>query len=104
MSKMRSCTYPIERFYFFPWAPASHKHEALMRSTRAFINSNHAKELDCSATFLNNLDSLSRNLGPIRFELPFRNWSKADVVRRASELNVPIGRTYSCQLFTEPPW
>ena len=59
-----------------------------------FINSNHAKELDCSAAFLNGLDSLSRNLGPIKFELPFRDWSKADVVRRASELKVPIGRTY----------
>ncbi len=68
-----------------------------------FINSNHAKELDCSATFLNGLDSLSRNLGPIRFELPFRDWSKADVVRRASELKVPIGRTYSCQLFSDTP-
>src|ERR1700730_12651174 len=57
-----------------------------------FINSNHAKELDCSATFLNGLDSLSGNLGPIRFELPFRDWSK-----------IPIGRTYSCQLFSDTP-
>jgi len=68
-----------------------------------FINSNRAKEIDCSATFLNGLDSLSRNLGPIRFELPFRDWSKADVVRHASELKVPIGKTYSCQLFSDTP-
>lgn len=68
-----------------------------------FINSNHAKELDCSAAFLNNLDSLSRNLGPVRFELPFRDWSKADVVRRANELRVPVGKTYSCQLFSDTP-
>ncbi|ABE38836.1 ExsB [Rhodopseudomonas palustris BisB5] len=68
-----------------------------------FINSNHAKELDCSAAFLNNLDSLSRSLGPVRFELPFRDWSKADVVRRANELRVPVGKTYSCQLFSDTP-
>jgi 7-cyano-7-deazaguanine synthase len=68
-----------------------------------FINSNHAKEIDCSASFLNGLESLSRDLGPIRFEMPFRDWSKADVVRRARELDVPIGRTYSCQLFSDTP-
>jgi len=68
-----------------------------------FINSNHAKELDCSATFLNGLDALSRNVGPVRFEMPFRNWSKVDVVKRARELGVPIGETYSCQLFSDVP-
>jgi len=68
-----------------------------------FINSNHAKELDCAAAFLNGLDSLSRNIGPVRFELPFRDWSKADVVRRASELRAPIGKTFSCQLFSDVP-
>ncbi|WP_315765253.1 MULTISPECIES: 7-cyano-7-deazaguanine synthase [unclassified Bradyrhizobium] len=68
-----------------------------------FINSNHAKELDCSAAFLNGLESLSHNIGAVRFEFPFRDWSKSDVVRHASELRVPIGKTYSCQLFSDIP-
>jgi 7-cyano-7-deazaguanine synthase len=68
-----------------------------------FINSSHAKELDCSATFLNGLDALSRNVGAVRFEMPFRDWSKVDVVGRARELGVPIGKTYSCQLFSDVP-
>jgi 7-cyano-7-deazaguanine synthase len=68
-----------------------------------FINSNHAKEIDCSTNFLNGLESLSSNVGAIRFELPFRDWSKAEVVKCAMELKVPIGTTYSCQLFSDTP-
>jgi len=69
----------------------------------AFINSNHAKELDCAADFLNQLDALSQNVGPVRFKMPFRNMSKAEVVRTAIELHVPFGSTYSCQLFSDTP-
>jgi 7-cyano-7-deazaguanine synthase len=68
-----------------------------------FINSNHAKELDCSAEFLNGLDSLSRDVGPVRFEMPFRERSKAEIVQLAKQLGVPIGRTYSCQLSSDIP-
>ena len=68
-----------------------------------FINSNHAKELDCSATFLNQLDGLAENVGPVRFHMPFRNWSKAQVVAEAVRLNVAIGQTFSCQLFSDTP-
>jgi len=31
--------------------------------------------------------------------LPFREWPKAKVVAEAVRLGVPIGATYSCQLF-----
>jgi 7-cyano-7-deazaguanine synthase len=68
-----------------------------------FINSNRAKELDCAAAFLNGLDSLTRNIGPVRFEMPFRDWSKADVVRAARRFGVSIGKTFSCQLFSDVP-
>lgn len=69
----------------------------------AFINSNHAKELDCSANFLNQLDALSQDVGPVRFEMPFRDMSKAEVVAAAVRLEVPLGLTYSCQLFSDTP-
>lgn len=68
-----------------------------------FINSNHAKEIDCSTAFLNGLDSLAAGVGAVRFALPFRDWSKAQVVREAMRLNVPIGTTYSCQLLSDVP-
>jgi 7-cyano-7-deazaguanine synthase len=68
-----------------------------------FINSNHAKEIDCSAGFLNELDELAANVGPVRFIIPFRTWSKAQVVSEAVRLNVPIGITYSCQLLSDTP-
>mgnify|MGYP003936121009 FL=1 len=68
-----------------------------------FINSNHAKELDCSAAFLNSLDALAESVGPVRFHMPFRHWSKSQVVAEAIRLGVPIGLTYSCQLFSDTP-
>ena len=68
-----------------------------------FINSNHAKELDCSAAFLNSLDALAQDVGPVRSHMPFRRWSKSQVVAEAVRLGVPIGTTYSCQLFSDTP-
>jgi len=68
-----------------------------------FINSNHAKEIDCSAAFLNGLDALAAGVGAVRFATPFRDWSKAQVVNEAMRLNVPVGATYSCQLFSDTP-
>lgn len=69
----------------------------------AFINSNHAKELDCSAAFLNSLEALAENVGPVRIRLPFREKSKTEVVRLAVQLGVPIGATFSCQVFSDTP-
>ena len=68
-----------------------------------FINSNHAKEIDCSASFLNGLGELAENVGPVRFQIPFRNWSKAQVAAEAQRLRVPIGTTFSCQLLSDTP-
>jgi 7-cyano-7-deazaguanine synthase len=68
-----------------------------------FINSNHAKEIDCTAEFMNKLDGLSEAIGPVRFKSPFRYSSKAEVVREAVRLGVPIGRTFSCQASSKLP-
>jgi 7-cyano-7-deazaguanine synthase len=68
-----------------------------------FINSNHAKELDCSSAFLNNLGVLAENVGAVRFHTPFRDKSKKDVAALAHQLGVPIGRTYSCQVYSDIP-
>lgn len=63
----------------------------------AFINSNHAKEIDCSNNFFNNLENLLSEYGSVKIEMPFRNLSKFEVAKLGVKLNVPIGQTFSCQ-------
>ena len=69
----------------------------------AFINSNHAKEIDCSARFFELLSAVLADFGGIEVNLPFRENSKLDVVRLAIEHDVPIGLTYSCQAAADVP-
>ncbi len=63
----------------------------------AFINSNHAKEIDCSSTFFDSLDVLLQDYGSVKIEMPFRNFSKYDVAQLGIEVNAPIALTFSCQ-------
>lgn len=63
----------------------------------AFINSNHAKEIDCSSTFFNKLENLLSVYGSVRIEMPFRDLSKYEVAKLGIKCNAPIGSTFSCQ-------
>jgi 7-cyano-7-deazaguanine synthase len=94
---------PYRTLLFFSVSASIAQTRGILIVYSGFINSNHAKELDCSAAFLNGLDALSRDVGPVRFEMPFRDRSKAEIVQLAKQLGVPIGRTYSCQLFSDVP-
>jgi 7-cyano-7-deazaguanine synthase len=94
---------PYRTLLFFSIAAACAQTRGLSEVYSGFINSNHAKELDCSAAFLNSLDGLAANVGPVRFHMPFRQWSKSQVVAEAVRLGVPVGTTYSCQLFSDTP-
>jgi 7-cyano-7-deazaguanine synthase len=94
---------PYRTLVFFAMAAARAQTLGFLEVYAGFINSNHAKEIDCSADFLNRLDGLSQDVGPVRFVSPFRYRSKTEVVRRAVELGVPIGRTYSCQASSNFP-
>jgi 7-cyano-7-deazaguanine synthase len=69
----------------------------------AFINSNHAKEIDCSADFFAQLASVFRDYGGVRIEMPFRNMAKSEVARIGVQLGVPIELTYSCQVSSSVP-
>ncbi|WP_419145207.1 7-cyano-7-deazaguanine synthase [Myxococcus stipitatus] len=64
----------------------------------AFINSNHAKEIDAGRQFLDGVRSLALGVGGVSVEMPFRDMSKADVARIGVKLGVPIALTYSCQV------
>ncbi|RXG14202.1 7-cyano-7-deazaguanine synthase [Leeuwenhoekiella aestuarii] len=69
----------------------------------AFINSNHAKEIDCSNDFFNNLESLLKDYGSVKIEMPFRDYSKFEVAKLGIELGAPIGKTFSCQASPDVP-
>lgn len=94
---------PYRTLLFFSAAAAIAQTKGLTDVYSGFINSNHAKELDCSAKFFNDLDALSANVGPVRFHLPFREKTKSEVAEIAKRLSVPIGKTYSCQVFSDVP-
>lgn len=68
-----------------------------------FINSNHAKEIDCSSRFFMELDDMLSEYGSVRIEMPFREMSKFDVARLGVGLNVPLGTTFSCQAASMVP-
>jgi 7-cyano-7-deazaguanine synthase len=94
---------PYRTLFFFAAAAAIAQTRGVTDVYSGFINSNHAKELDCSAAFLNSLGALSERVGPVRFNVPFREKTKTEVVEIAKRLMVPIGRTFSCQVFSDVP-
>lgn len=69
----------------------------------AFINSNHAKEIDCSAKFFSGLGQLLTAYGSVQVKMPFREMSKVQVARLALKLKVPLSETYSCQAASQVP-
>ncbi len=63
----------------------------------AFINSNHAKEIDCSNEFFDRLELILRDYGSVKIHMPFRTLSKYEVAKIGLTLGAPIGGTFSCQ-------
>jgi 7-cyano-7-deazaguanine synthase len=94
---------PYRTLLFYSAAAARAQTLGVLEVYTGFINSNHAKEIDCTAEFMNKLDGLTGSIGPVRFFSPFRYSSKADVAREALRLGVPIGRTFSCQAASQLP-
>lgn len=69
----------------------------------AFINSNHAVEIDCSSDFFAQLGTLLRAFGGVRVKMPFRYKSKLQVAKLGLRLKAPIGETFSCQVNSDVP-
>jgi 7-cyano-7-deazaguanine synthase len=69
----------------------------------AFINSNHAKELDCSTDFFKTLSAVLRDYGSVHIEMPFRTMSKYQVALEGIRLRAPIAKTFSCQISSSIP-
>lgn len=68
-----------------------------------FINSNHAKELDCSAEFFGRLFGLLDEYGSVEVRMPFRYMTKYEVALEGLRLNAPIAHTFSCQVSSTVP-
>ena len=69
----------------------------------AFINSNHAKEIDCSMEFFTKLEGLLQSYGSVKINMPYREMSKTDVARLGVQIGAPIASTYSCQVNSKNP-
>lgn len=69
----------------------------------AFINSNHAKEIDCSSEFFRRLSDIFVDYGSVQVEMPFRFMSKYEVAKLGIELKAPIAETFSCQAASKIP-
>lgn len=63
----------------------------------AFINSNHAKEVDCSNDFFEKMEDLLAGYGSVKINMPFRYYSKYEVAKIGIKLGARIGDTFSCQ-------
>lgn len=94
---------PYRTMVFYAVAAARAQTRGILEVYTGFINSNHAKEIDCTAGFMNKLDGLTDAIGPVRFFSPFRYSSKAEVLEEALRLGVPVGRTFSCQAASKLP-
>lgn len=69
----------------------------------AFINSNHAQEIDCSTEFFVKLSVVLSDYGGIELYMPFRDLSKYEVAKIGIEVGAPIGKTFSCQASSTVP-
>lgn len=88
---------PYRNLLFLSIASSVAQSEGITEVYSAFINSNHAKEIDCSKSFFDQLGDLLEGYGSVKICMPFRDYSKLEVAQLGLELNVPIAFTYSCQ-------
>ncbi|WP_025663944.1 7-cyano-7-deazaguanine synthase [Aquimarina megaterium] len=69
----------------------------------AFINSNHAKEIDCSKEFFSRMEMMLGEYGAIKIKMPFLEKTKFEVAQIGIKVKAPIGKTFSCQASSEVP-
>ncbi len=94
---------PYRNILFIALAAAYAQSMGIKNVYTAFINSNHAKEIDCSMEFFTNLEKLLYDYGSIQINMPFRNMTKTDVALLGLKVKAPIERTYSCQVNSKTP-
>lgn len=88
---------PYRNLLFLAAASAFAQSNGISQIYSAFIDSNHAKEIDCSLDFFNKLSGLLTEFGSVKVIFPFRFKTKAEVAKIGIRLGIPIAETYSCQ-------
>ncbi len=94
---------PYRNLLFLSAGAAYAQSRKIQKIYAAFINSNHAIEIDCSTDFFNSLSQLLSDYGTIKIELPFKDFSKYEVATLGIKLNAPIAKTFSCQVSSTVP-
>ena len=88
---------PFRNLLFFSIAAAIAEAENIEFVYAAFIDSNLAKEIDCSDEFFVKLNSLFELYGTVEIMIPFKDFTKKQVAELGIELGVPVAKTFSCQ-------
>ncbi|MBY0217832.1 7-cyano-7-deazaguanine synthase [Paenibacillus illinoisensis] len=88
---------PYRNLLFLSVAASVAQSEGINEVYSGFINSNHAKEIDCSKDFFDKLGSVLEEYGTVKISMPFRDYSKTEVAELGVKLGVPVALTYSCQ-------
>lgn len=94
---------PYRNLLFLSIASAYAQSKGIKNVYSAFINSNHAKEIDCSMEFFNKLDALLEDYGSVKINMPFREMTKTQVAKLGIDLHAPVAKTYSCQVNSKNP-
>lgn len=94
---------PYRNLLFLSAASAFAQSLGIKTVYSAFINSNHAKEIDCSLNFFTELETLLKEYGSVEIKFPFRYLTKYDVAKKGLELGIAIDETYSCQVNSKSP-